>query len=586
MKLKCKTIRRIPLIAPLAFLTGCDTAPEPKVFTSDTDKYAYVKAYMKWYIKQKMEDYDIMGLSVALVDDQEIVWSEGFGYADKEKGIQATPQTKYRAGSITKLFTAMAVMKLAEEGKMDIDKPFRRYLPEFSIKSRFGSTDAITPRNMMTHHSGLPGDWLDRMFATNPLPYTEHVECIKNEYVAYPPNTILSYSNLAVTLLGHSVEKISGMKYADYIDKVLLEPMEMKNADLKMALSGKNASKSYKKGEETTEYPIGDVPAGALNVSVEELSHLAMMINAGGVYNHHRVLKASTLEEMLAVQNKQIALDLDVEIGLGYFIDKNILDANNVAYNHGGLAVAQNAYFIVSPHSKLGVVVMANIYGNDASVIAEELLKKAWEAKTGRTVPKKESLTVKHDSDFEGTYTTVLGKAVITKSEKDHYTAQTDNGSFALNKTKNNTYKLKYKLLGVFPISNDDLYEVSLYTDDVSGHHVIVAVMGERRFIGGVKVKKPAMIPKTWKSFAGHYRVLNNHEPKDFQIEDVEIVIERGYLLEKMKVQSGKFLTKILKPINDTEAIIEGLGRGIQETVYWENGIMHAQGFRFEKISK
>ena len=583
MKLKCKTIKKIPLLASLAFLVGCTTIPEPKPFSSEADKYAYVKEYMRWYIEKQMDDNEIMGLSVALVDDQKIVWQEGFGYADKANGIKATPQTRYRAGSITKLFTAMATMKLAEEGKINIDKPFRKYLPMFSIKSRFGSTDTITPRTIMTHHSGIPGDWGNTEFGIHPLPYTEYVKSIKDEYVAYPPNTIMSYSNLAVTLLGHAVENVSGMRYVDYVTKILFKPMNMSHADLKTVLSGYNASKSYKEGKETTEYADGLVPAGALNISVEELSHLAMMINANGVYNHHKVLNASTLKKMFTVQNKNIVLDVGEEIGLGYFIDKNILGTKDVAYHHGGNTIAQNAYFIVSPHSKLGVVVMANTSGIDATEVARELLKKAWEAKTGKKVEKKK-LLVKHESNFEGTYSTVFGKVSIQKVSKDAYNVSTDSGTYKLYKTKNNTYKIKYKLLGLFSISNDLLDKVELYTDDIEGHHVIVVSTESRKFIGGVKVEKPTLIPKAWKAYVGHYKVINNYEMKEFQIKDVEFVIEEGYPLVKTKYASGETSTILLKPINDTEAIIEGLGRSMQETIYFKDGIFHGQGLRFKKV--
>jgi CubicO group peptidase (beta-lactamase class C family) len=585
MKLKCKSIKKIPLLASLAFLVGCTTTPEPKPFSSEADKYAYVKEYIRWYIQKQMEDNEIMGLSVALVDDQKVVWSEGFGYADKEKGIKATPDTRYRAGSITKLFTAMATMKLVEEGKMDIDKPLKRYLPKFSIKSRFGSTDNITPRNIMTHHSGLPGDWLDRMFATNSLPYTEHVKAIQNEYVAYKPNTILSYSNLAMTLLGDSIEKVSAIKYEEYLKEKFLEPMHMNNADLKMALYGNNASKSYKEGKEINEYAIGDVPAGALNISVEELSHLAMMINANGMYNTNQVLKSSTLKEMFTVQNKNISLDVGQEIGLGYFVDNGLLGDKDTAYHHGGNTIAHNAYFIVSPNTKLGVVVMSNVSGTYSTEIARKLLEKAWEVKTSKKVKKKE-LIIKNNSYFEGTYSTILGKVKLKKDSKESYTAYTDNGSFKLYKTKNNTYKLKYKLLGLFPVGDKELDKVELYTDVIGGHHVIVGSMNGDTFIGGVKVEKLTKISEVWKSYIGHYKVLNNHEPEDWQIIDVEFLIEEEYLLMKTKFKSGQVATKILEPVNDNEAIIEGLGRSMQETVYFKDGIFHAEGLRFEKVEE
>jgi len=583
MKLKCKTIKKIPLIASLAFLVGCSTTPEPKPFHTEADTYAYVKEYMRWYIKEQMEEKDLVGLSVALVDDQKIVWSEGFGYADRENKIKATPQTRYRAGSITKLFTDMAVMKLAEEGKVNIDKPFKTYLPEFSIKSRFGSTDNITPRNIMTHHSGLPGDWMDRMFASNPLPYTEHVKVIKNEYMAYKPNTIFSYSNLAITLLGHSIEKVSGMKYAKYVDNVLLTPLGMKHSDLEMALKGEHASKSYIKGKLTNELPIGEVPAGALNTSVVDLAHLAMMINAHGKYREHQVLKHATLKKMFTVQNKSVVLDVGTEIGLGYLIDNALLGKKDTVYNHGGNTIAQNAYFCVTPHSKLGVVVMSNSAGIDAMDIANKLLTKAWEAKTGKKVEEKKKTTITKASDFEGIYATMLGKVKIQKERNDTYTAYSDSGTFKLSKTKEGTYKLKYKLLGLIPISNAVLDDFELYTDNIEGNHVIVATFKSNKFIAGVKVDKPTNIPLAWKSYEGHYKVLNNPEPKEWQIKDVEFTIEEGYPLIKAKVKSGQTLTKILKPINDTEAIIEGLGRSMQETIYMKDGVFHHAGLRFEK---
>ena len=128
------------------------------------------------------------------------------------------------------------------------------------------------------------------------------------------------------------------------------------------------------------------------------------------------------------------------------------------------------------------------------------------------------------------------------------------------------------------------LDKIEFHTEDVEGHHVIVASMGGNTFIGGEKVKKPTYIPEVWKSYLGHYAVLNNFQPKEWKIIDVEFKIEDGYLEVKTKSKSGETVTILLKPINDTEAIIEGLGRGMQETIYMKDGIFHAQGLRFKKI--
>ena len=135
--------------------------------------YEYTKQYMSWLIKKEMKRNNITGLSIALVDGQKVVWSAGFGYADKVNNIPATSQTVYGAGSISKLFTATATMQLAEQGKIDIDKPLQTCLPRFSIKTRFPDAGPITPRNIMTHHSGLPSDLRKGMWSKKPEPFTE-----------------------------------------------------------------------------------------------------------------------------------------------------------------------------------------------------------------------------------------------------------------------------------------------------------------------------------------------------------------------------------------------------------------------------
>lgn len=143
----------------LAFslVTGCNSAPPKKPEAKQLGDYAYAKQYATWLIEQQMRRHGVVGLSIALVDDQRIVWAQGFGYADKAAKIAATSETIYRVGSISKLFTATAAMQLAEHGKFDIDRPLQDYVPEFSIKTRYPKSAPITPRNLMTHHSGLPG---------------------------------------------------------------------------------------------------------------------------------------------------------------------------------------------------------------------------------------------------------------------------------------------------------------------------------------------------------------------------------------------------------------------------------------------
>jgi CubicO group peptidase (beta-lactamase class C family) len=582
MKLKHKIIS---LISLLLIFTGCATTkppPEPKNITKGD--YTYVKQYMRRYINEQMKKNNIVGLSVALVDDQQIVWQEGFGYADKANKIKATPKTRYRAGSITKLFNAMAVMKLAEEGKMDIDKPLKTYLPEFSIKSRFGSTDGITPRNIMTHHSGLPADWIDRMFATNPLPYTEHVKLIKNEYTSYPPNTIFSYSNLGITLLGHAVEKVAGESYSSYLDKILLKPLGMNDSDLKMKLS-KNGSKSYHDGKETIEYAIGEIPAGALNTTVTDLSKFAMMLNQQGKIGNREVLQSSSLKQMFEVQNRDVKLDVGEKIGLAWFINDTTLPNQEHIYHHGGGTIAHRSLFGVAPKSKLGVVVLSNSASANSEEIAKTLLKKAWEAKMAEKIPNisNKYIIQTNEYDLEGTYASILGKVDIEKKSQAVYVAHTTKGNFKFRQQKDKGYYGKYLLFGLIPIANEKLDKIRIWSQKIEKNTVIVADFSNHRLIAGLKVK-PTPISKAWKQRLGSYEIINQLEPKEMQIKKITAKIEDGFLLVETETNSGDKKIDILRVINDNEAIIEGLGKGKQETVYVKDGILHYMGLRFRRI--
>src|SRR3972149_751093 len=115
--------------------------------------YRPVITILREFIQQEMREKNIPALSVALVEDQTIIWAEGFGFADPEKKIPATYETLYRAGSVSKLFTDIGIMQLVERGEIDLDAPITRYLPSFQPRNPFRKP--ITLRQLMSHRSGL-----------------------------------------------------------------------------------------------------------------------------------------------------------------------------------------------------------------------------------------------------------------------------------------------------------------------------------------------------------------------------------------------------------------------------------------------
>jgi CubicO group peptidase (beta-lactamase class C family) len=581
-----RILKKIAFIKFLLSLPSRAARPPRAPVDQKKGNYGYLKEYMAWLIRKEMKQNNIVGLSIALVDDQTIVWRQGFGYADRENKIKATPVTLYRAGSISKVFNAMAVMKLVETGKMDIDRPLVIYLPEFKINSRFGNTDGITPRTIMTHHSGLPGDWIDGMWVKLPKPFTQVVHAIKDEYVAYPPNTIMSYSNLGVTLLGHAVQNASGQEYAQFLDQSVLKPMGMNASRFATSINGDAAAHSYRKGKRVIEYPLRDLPAGGLNTTVADLARLAMLINNWGRLENRQILSPGSVSAMLTVQNNDIPFDFGVKTGLAWGIDNNLLAGKESVYEHSGGVIAHRAMFMVAPKSKLGVAVLANTSSADTHKLAQKILRMAWESKNGVKLPQKKRAFVKTHSDLRGTFATMIGKVDVFLESKNHYKVKSSAGNFSLKLAQDHQYHPIYRLLGFLPVDLEELGAVGLTTENVCGHHALVAEFDHLRFLAGVKVD-PHPIHDAWKNRLGRYTLLNALEPEIFQIKDFELKIENNHLLALITFHEDA-RTEILRTIDADTAIVEGLGRSLGETIRLvrcdEGGeILSYSGLRFKR---
>jgi CubicO group peptidase (beta-lactamase class C family) len=123
-----------------------------------------------------------------------------------------------------------------EQGRLELDKPLATYVPDFSLRSRFNNAAPITLSSIMTHHSGIPSDYLHGMLTRQPQPISSLPALIKGEYTAFPPNTVFSYSNLGMSLLGLVVQKVSGQKFASYMQQTLLSPLGMQHSAFSLGI--------------------------------------------------------------------------------------------------------------------------------------------------------------------------------------------------------------------------------------------------------------------------------------------------------------------------------------------------------------
>jgi CubicO group peptidase (beta-lactamase class C family) len=557
------------LIASCLSLSACLNplvAPE-SVSRGD---FRTIENYLSGLVDQEMSDHEITGISIALIDDQKIIWQKGFGFADLENKIPATPETIYRAGSISKVFTAAATMQLAEQGKIDIDQPLVKALPEFSIKSRFTDAAPVTPRNVMTHHSGLPSNYYRGLFVRNPDPFESVLDDIRDEYLSTPPNTVFSYSNLGMALLGVSVEKISGQAFNDYMGQHFFQPLGMTGS----GFASRAVTKAYDHNKPIEVFSLRDMPAANLLSNVVDLSQFVKMQFAEGRAGNQLILLPATTREMVRVQNANLPLTFDSHVGLGWLLSGiQVPGAGRVA-SHGGSLPDSHSMMSILPDHKLGVVILTNSATSAGSVskIASESLRLMLEAKTGirpppKTIVRAEERAPNEDelSFFNGHFDTPVG-LVNVSSESGKINVDAVGHKFQLVTHEDGLLSVKYKLLGLMPIRVGIFDKIRLSTATVNGRHIIVGKLGEETQVFGEKLR-PAPIPDNFRKLIGKYEIINKNDgptPDKILLKE-----ELGQLVGELSFPEKPELTLRIafQPVSENEAITAGLGNGRGDTL-------------------
>jgi len=290
-----------------------------------------------------------VGLMVTLVDGNQTVWSEGFGFADKQAGTPVTANTSFHIGSVSKTMTATAVMQLVKEGKVDLDAPLRQYVPEFTLQPA-GAADAITVRSVLDHHSGIPGDVFNGLF-TNGGPNPEFrawlVQALSAMYPERAINQEWAYNNSGYVLLANLVEHVTGSSFEEYTRTHVFDPMGMTQTsfdDAKVDDANLTANYSVAANDDGTpgepqfqerEY-INGWAAGSVTSTANEMSKYVQMLLADGQGADGRVLPAGTLAQMWT---PQLSLPIDVlyfQMGLGFALGDPALNWAGPVVQHDG----------------------------------------------------------------------------------------------------------------------------------------------------------------------------------------------------------------------------------------------------------
>ena len=519
-------------------------------------------------IDKAMKDYSIVGLSIALVDGERVVWTQGFGYADKAGNVAATADTVFQVGSISKPLTAIAAMQLVEQGQLDLDAPLVRYLPEFSINNRIPGVDLmqITPRLLLTHHAGLPYDAQFLMSYTFRPEERERVpELLRNDWLCFAPNTVYGYSNLGATLMGLVVERVSGLEFTAYTDTHLFAAMGMPMSSFAPKPQMEPyLSKDYdSQGEEARYVHVNSLSAGSALSSATDMARFIKTLLAEGRNGAQQIVTPASLREMWTRQNGEAQLDFDFQFGLYWILTDPEFQYAGKAVGFAGDSVHQHSRLILLPDQQLGVFVVNNcaLGGAVARSVAVTALQSALKEKAGLTPPippaqpPVASLPPETLVGYAGLYTGAAGGVVTLTVEGDHLRA--DNTMADL------SYTLTPLADGSFAITGLPGQENHTYVfETVEGWQVLVDKWLGVKLLPFLTKVNPPSPRQAWKNRSGIW-VIDNSEDFYPYYSTLELKEHNGVMIAI--INNAQYFA--LDTISDTEAVNVGLGTYRGDTV-------------------
>jgi CubicO group peptidase (beta-lactamase class C family) len=362
----------------------------------------------------------IPGVSAAIVHDQQVLWSGGYGLADVVSRRAADANTIYSICSISKLFTSIAILQQRDAGSLRLDDPVSQHLTWFKLEPAEGESGPVTIEGLLTHASGLPRE-SDHPYWSGPnwnFPTRDQViQRVSQQQMLYPSETLWQYSNLGLTIAGEVAAAIAREPYAEVVRKKILDPLGLTSTtpDMPAAQQGKRLAIGYSGlGREGKREPVqfftgnGIAPALGFASTVTDLGRFASwqfrLLAKGGT----EILKATTLREMQRVH--WIDPDFTNSYGLGFAVWRS---GDKTFVGHGGSCPGFRSHLLIKPDERMATVFMANAQGVDAQQYAQRLYDIVGPAVAQAAKEKEKVAEVPAPGldPYIGTYTSILSRS-------------------------------------------------------------------------------------------------------------------------------------------------------------------------------
>ncbi len=314
-------------------------------------------------IRNNVTQHRIPGAAVALVHEGRVIFSQCYGYADTQKKVPITEDTYFMAGSLTKSFTALAVLKLIEEGKIDPHADIRKYIPNFSIRHLYNGEVPITVNHLLTHTSGLMIDYYVRFTRERKHSNADLLSQLRNEYLCFKPGSAYKYSNIGYRLLGMIIEKVTGEQFEGYLDKEVFKPLGLNNSFFEytadMAL---HMSKGHNGDTETSRVDNEDKSASGLFSTLKDLTAFLKFLSSkasqlpGGIKNDKII--------DLIIKNADPAIDTFYDsrniYSSGWYLNSYQFNGIHTVLSSSGNINGFSTAITYIPEERLGIVLLTN----------------------------------------------------------------------------------------------------------------------------------------------------------------------------------------------------------------------------------
>ncbi len=324
-------------------------------------------------IRRALVEGNIPSATIALVSGDKVIWTGAYGESNLRARTPATIDTVYLIGSTFKAMSTIALLQQMEKGKFKLDDPVNKYL-DFKIQGD-DPKNPVTFRHLLTHTSGLEGDFGAVPVWSNAAPTTLDEFVRTSLKVAHPPMTKVEYSNPAFTLIGYLVEKFSGVPYRQYIKENIFKPLEMTSTefdptpDMDERLSVPYVvNKETGKQEPTVRIRAAVYPAGIVYGTILDQSNWLILNLNGGIFKGKRIISEATLNQMMTRQFDQFKGGIEgiwgnETAGFGLTWWSQVRDGDRY-FAHSGSLAGYTAFLLGNRDRKLGFAILTN--GNKA----------------------------------------------------------------------------------------------------------------------------------------------------------------------------------------------------------------------------